>query len=957
MVYKFSEDKHDQKGSTGRFGCGFLITHIISKKVLLRGNLKNEGKLTGFEITLDRTGQSDYELEESLRRTEESKIFHDKPFKTTSFEYQYSNEEQIKCVKMGIENLKENLPLVLLFCPNIESVVIKNLDKNEKIKYSLHSKTGNIIGVKINNNNNETQIRRFIYFLTERDSQHLSKLYPLGGNNRIHIEAALEIDHDNKIISHHDNESLYCVFPLIGSKLRFPFILNCPELETYIDRNGIFLKDSPPNVSTYDEVNKEILKISLELYENIIKFCIQNNCSYLFYLADGFQDSVINQYQKEDHFYPEIFSNVFLKEAQKILISYPIFKTSNGHKLIKDVHLIDYSYPTREQIESSKLLKYQKDLYALYKYVYDNPVDFEESIKWPSFLWINITYINYINLLNKISGYREISNLPFHNETEKIQFINDTLDFVLEYDKAQFRNIKLIPNQYMQFCNNSNMFFAPDVFEVAIVLITRLGYDWRNNHVFQKINVKNYLPHHKIQDAEKIIISLTNNEINALILMEYIIPNNQIRIKMHDYSLTILGKPNTTIELSGFSNNMWRSADNIIMNSFITTIERLGRIKNPVKSVEWLSDLFDFLLENGMPEYSFRSHRIFPNTNCQFMEFSSIYKDEIKYDDIKEALLKYCQIDIKSMLIHPHFTQKIQLNQLFMSSFYQNIENFYQKKSYIYNSSLDSFIKFSQILFKYVTDETTFQQEQKDIIKCYNILLNENINEIPLIKSMNYQIFKYVSEYISYFINQNLQDKTIDELMSKKGVDLDTIINNLNILYKYTKKSAYAPNRKGIFCSHKELVYLNYNEEKNDIMISLLVFEVSIKNLLKNRNICTKDDVLDYYVVMDKIVCPLINNNNYFEISQISKRIDTFINEKYNNIINSNNIDIKIVINDLINFLDSRNYWNYFSNIKSRRDSLIANFIVTRDDRDLILKINKLPKDIYDQIINLINNH
>lgn len=109
-----------------------------------------------------------------------------------------------------------------LFILNINKswniILFKFQKKNEKIKYSLHSKTENIIIEVIIKNNSETQLRRFIYFFTEIYSQHLSKLYPLGGNKRIHIEAALEIDHDNKIISHHDNESLYCVFPLIGPK-------------------------------------------------------------------------------------------------------------------------------------------------------------------------------------------------------------------------------------------------------------------------------------------------------------------------------------------------------------------------------------------------------------------------------------------------------------------------------------------------------------------------------------------------------------------------------------------------------------------------------------------------------------------------------------------------------------------------------------------------------------------
>ena len=963
MVYKFSQDKHENKESTGKFGCGFLTTHIISRVVILRGNLKKENGINGFEVTLDRTGHEDSELEESLKRTEESKIIYEnKPFEYTSFEYKYNDPENIDRVNIGIENLKKNLPLVLLFCSNINSVVIKNLDKDEEIKYSLPSKRGNIIEVEIKNND-EIQHRRFIYFNTERQSKHIPNLYSLSDRNKIEISAVIEIDSNNKIISHHDNESLYCVFPLVGSKLRFPFIINSPQFETLTDRNGIFLKSSPQNTSTYDEINYEILQISLELYKQIIEFCISKNCSRLGYLAEGLKC----KYEKEDHFNPELFSSVFLKRAIEILISYPVFITSNGRQKYNDVYLIDYSYPTKEEIEPSKFQQYQNDFYSLFQHVYSNPINFEESISWFCNLWDGHPFklINHLDLLRKISNYGTITGLPFPGDFQRqVEFINETLDFVFEYDKIQFKYIKLIPNQNQQFCiDNSNLYFAPDVYEEAIQLIHRLGGNWRINHVFQQIKVQSYLPIHEIKDAESMILGLITKE-NAKIMMEYIIPNHQMRIQMHDYSCVLLNIPKNTIELPGFSNDTWRLTDLIVAQFFIERIESLKRIQNPIESVKWLNDLINFLLENNLVDkYYLQKHIIFPNENQIFKDFSSISRDRIIYKDIKDALQNYCKIDIKNILLHQDFTIDIGFNQIFINKYRQNIIDFYKfKYNYNYGDDyqLQDKLHFSLILFKYITNDGNIQENQKLLLKCYNFLLNNNIEEISLNDSMDSIIFNYVSEYISYQINQYLKGKhTISNLQSSLSESaMDKIINYLNILYKFAKNIAYVPCRKGIFRRNNKLVILDSSTKLSENVISLLIFEQSIKNLLNNKDLCEKSDFLNYYLAMEGINCPLVNkNSNYIIVTEICKRIDSKIKRKCSIIITIDNIDLKILLNDLINFIDLNDYWQHFSEFRQLRDFLIANYIVTKNDRDMILKIHKMPKEYCTQIMDVINKY
>ena len=937
MVYKFSEDKHDQNGNTGRFGTGFLTTHIISPKVTLRSNLINNNVLKGFEVILDRSGHKDYELEESMKRTEESKKIFKKTFDCTSFEYQYNDQEHINRVKKGIQNLKKNLPLVLLFCRNINSVVIENLDENEKLEFLLEpNKKQNINNVKIIKNDTDVKIRKFIFFHAEKESQNVANLYERT-NKLIEVNTALEIDSDDKIICNNNTESLYCVFPLIGSKISLPFIINSPDFETTTERDSIFLKDSSEDKSTVDKINYEILGIGLELYQNIIEYCIQKKISCLYYLAYGLNKIIA----ESEHINPNTFSKSFLTKAQNILCSHPVFLTTNGYKCINEASLINYSFPIKE----TKLEKYKKDFYNLFSLIYINPIDFEESKHWCSFLWSSIKSFKHSDLLNKVSQFNSISNIQFTkknkfitpNESLQIKFINDVIDFVLEFDKVQLQEIKLIPNQNKIFCNDdSNLYFANEVTEDAIDLIHKLGGEWKQNHVFRGIKEKDYLPCHKIQDAES-IIKKNINEKNSLLMMEYIIPNNQERIKMHEYSHLLLGTSHKAIKLPGFSNDMWSNCDMFVIHQFILKIQDTKRISKPIESVAWLSDLILFCMKKGMNVINIMEYSIFPNQNNTFMPFKSIFKDKIKHEEIKNAINNYCNVDIKNELLHLNFGADLGFEPKYLNNYYKLINQLYK------NGGFDDY-QFSLILVKYLTDDISINAKQIDLIKSINILCEQNLNGIELKSSMVDSTFKYVSRSISKYINYQLSGKTIKDLTTTNKKSLNEIIMSLNIIYKFSENTAYVPNLNNIFRECNQLKVVSYDEK----LPQIIHFQISISEII-NPNVSFTNSL-----VMKGIQCHLIKN--ILDLQSACTNIDNLISDKYKNILKSNKNDLKCILNDLINFITANNIWENFPNLKQKCDSLISKFIVSKDDRDLVLKIKNLPENTYRQLIDFVNN-
>ena len=130
FIYKYSEGKSNNGESTGRFGTGFLTTHSLSKTVRITGDIiqKNEENIRGFNLTMYREGE-DKELLEGLDKTEKSYSLGESTGWTT-FEYVAKTSRNKEAGKLGIQNFKENIAKVMLFCPEIKSI---ELNDNGKI--------------------------------------------------------------------------------------------------------------------------------------------------------------------------------------------------------------------------------------------------------------------------------------------------------------------------------------------------------------------------------------------------------------------------------------------------------------------------------------------------------------------------------------------------------------------------------------------------------------------------------------------------------------------------------------------------------------------------------------------------------------------------------------------------------------------------------------------------------
>ncbi|MDR3484200.1 MAG: hypothetical protein P4M05_04730 [Bradyrhizobium sp.] len=119
--------------TTGRFGTGFLVTHVLAEQVHVSGILEVKGSHRGFDVDLDRPNDAERLLQNvqdslnSLRHTHLVESLDDEP--TASFEYIVDDE---KIALAGLEALEEALPYLFATCRRLGEIIIRR-DEHEVV--------------------------------------------------------------------------------------------------------------------------------------------------------------------------------------------------------------------------------------------------------------------------------------------------------------------------------------------------------------------------------------------------------------------------------------------------------------------------------------------------------------------------------------------------------------------------------------------------------------------------------------------------------------------------------------------------------------------------------------------------------------------------------------------------------------------------------------------------------
>lgn len=295
LITQISSKEGDSEEKTGKFGTGFISTHLLSERVKVKGVFKqSENIYKNLNFIIDRSGNSYQDIRNKIKETlslievlkkNEAEII-EKPneIRTTFYYDVYSSQETKEAIKVGLEDLKNTVPFVLALNKSIQSITCNGA------KYQINKCSEDILGgyqiIEISNPFGEP----FNVLVKEENEVSIAVLVKKIEDSKYSVLPFL-----------YNTPKLFCKFPLIGTEnFSFPICVNSSKFDVEKDRNAIH--------EGFKE-NTDLLKIAIRLYEVLINYASQNEWENIYNLCfiSGNNDSDL---QKKLH---EIIEKIYEK--------------------------------------------------------------------------------------------------------------------------------------------------------------------------------------------------------------------------------------------------------------------------------------------------------------------------------------------------------------------------------------------------------------------------------------------------------------------------------------------------------------------------------------------------------------------------------------------------------------------------------------------------------------------
>lgn len=437
-----AKDIDGKRKNTGRFGTGFLTTHLLSEIVTVNGVAKEpELSYRKFELTLDRSG---YELEDITTAVQNAKdsvanLDDLEPYESyskdnlnTSFSYSLPDKLSIQIAKAGFEDLQKCLPFALLFVNEIETVEVFHLNQ---LYYTNRDES------------EESSLEYLSVFIEKGDGNAIEELTYVKLNKGF-TNIVVPIKHDGgeiEILSiHKDTPKLFCDFPLIGTEIfPFPVIVNNPNFNPTDPRDGVFLNSTEQRPNPLVEENKKIIDDAIELYFILLDYAIENKWKNLHLLAE------ITSLKQSPYWINENwFNNSVLKPLRSKILRSKIVNTADGNLTAilgnDDKAYIWFPYSNKKEIRE-KMWQLAKDWFP-YRLPAKDHVELWYRLAWDECGKLTLDrFASFVEQSKKISILEEaLIDQP------AIEWLNDFYS-LLKQDEKEFHSIMenkvLIPDQ------------------------------------------------------------------------------------------------------------------------------------------------------------------------------------------------------------------------------------------------------------------------------------------------------------------------------------------------------------------------------------------------------------------------------------------------------------------------------------------------------------------------------
>lgn len=970
LLYKYSEDKENPE-STGRFGTGFLTTHCLSKVVTIESNMySNDEKteLCGFSVTMYRDGQIEKELLEELDKMEASQKYYEDLFEWTTFTYHVSTDSGRRAILLGVENFHKHIAQTMLFCKELASIELNDNGKITSIvRRPVEEVAPNVMSAVFEIHGGTTPTRRFLYSSCQEYNKELSDRYR--ADREIRINAAIEVDKDNCIVSHAGYTSHFCVLPLVGveTQLEEPIILNSPDFEPDEERQSLLLSgqnwDEEHNNISEVGINQTIYSKVYDLYDNLVSYLSSNGYGKLYLLANGLKKA-----KDHDKLDVKWYLENVIKSYRNVLLKYPVVEpfVNNEYRKLSDCIIV-------------KELKNEKEVFSLLTNLYPDKL-IKDNHEWSQYVWKEgLDTWNTEDLCKNIEKKNNWNNITLEGVTIT-DWYNKFLTHVQTYDERYLKEYALLPNMNGELKKKDaeNFQQGQNVSDFVIDLLNKLGknvkpnllhYDVTALSLDSKYNSQSYSA--DINRLAKGIIDDANQitKVSRLMPLISIIPNavekysSEFRNQRKRFYEICVSLYSITEAVSTTDNslldNAWKEVDIWFVSRVLNSLKSLGSLSRLPSDLDakWLNDA---LLALNIQTTKLDTFEVLPNQEGNFCAHKNLYEDAGVPNELKDDIFKSAGLNYKEILLHKDIdASAFSVNQKkTISSFAADLKstfattnsyasgNYFRGKYHYKPQNVLDRIALYVVSLLPKDKESELYKYQRDIYNVSKEILSNQKNVEGGISFDSSDLWQSANEYVCSQVEETISSLgTLEAINTSIGEVGEVKV--WEVLNKYYK-----------FLSHANISYSNLSifPNQNGILKSfsdLNKDEGNIGDLLKNVISLLVDSESDYRnILMDSRSC--LQPQSVIGASSAYKLIDDKVHEYYqlpakwedDNYINAVHELIEIWKEQSGQFNETN-----FPKSKPIEDSIVLNVVWKKEKRELLMNVSNKLTDEQIQII------
>jgi len=486
----------------GKFGTGFLTTHLLSRKVKVKG-VREDGKTFDFE--LDRNGDSSGDIKERTDRTweqykESLGETTDIPEYTAEYRYPLSSISS-NTVRAGVEDLTKIAPYVLAF--NDKLGAIKITEQSHKLKFELVD---------------ESKETAYTHKIVKEEEEGQSAIdHELWIVKDDEVEIAIKGKNQNdgtcRIESLQDIPKIFLAFPLFGTQdLPFPAVINSRKFKPTPERDGIYLgtgdkEDIDNNINN----NKRLLEKANELFINLISN------------SDSKRWVNIHTILKfgcppEKHWLDKDWYIHLLRRCIGEILKSKVLKTESGSFITPYEGFIPNFASSFDSSDEENVKRLWDLCYRFLNYKDKIPAkelvfEWVQIINGWKFLSLDLKEITIEKLIEEIDKCGNVRDFKSKLSQDKDEFetLNDSYKLLLDFEKSGlFDDKSVLPDQKGNFKKKPKLFRDEDIDETLKDISDKLLLDVRSQLLHLRVyeNVQNLL---SVKTQEDVLNQITKD--------------------------------------------------------------------------------------------------------------------------------------------------------------------------------------------------------------------------------------------------------------------------------------------------------------------------------------------------------------------------------------------------------------------------------------------------------------